>query len=249
MHESKVDIPTRDGQMDTFVCHPEKGGPFPSVIFYMDAPGIREELRDMARRIGSVGYCVILPNLYYRATHADRPLFEASRIHESDDERQKMWKLMMSIADNSLLISDTAAMLDYLSKEPAAGPAPYGCVGYCMSGQYVFSAAGAYPEQFAAAASIYGVGLITDRPDSPHLLAEKVNAELYLAFAEVDRYVPEEVLAELPKVLDEHSVKHRIEVYPGTEHGFAFPQRHCYDKQAAERHWERLFALFRRRLS
>ncbi len=249
MREKNADIPTRDGHMDTFICHPEEEGPFPAVILYMDAPGIREELRDMVRRIGTVGYYVVLPNLYYRQMRADEPLFDAARLHESDDERKKMWSLMKSIADNRLLISDTAGMLDFLSDEDQASPPPYGCVGYCMSGQYVFSMAGAYPEEFAAAASIYGVGLITDRPDSPHLIAENVKAELYLAFAEVDQYVPESVIAELPAVLDEHSIDYRIEVYAGTEHGFAFPNRHCYDKQSAERHWERLFALFRRRLS
>jgi len=249
MHEKNVEIPTRDGQIDTFVCHPEEEGPFPVVIFYMDAPGIREELRDMARRIGTAGYYVLLPNLYYRSARADDSPFDASRIHQSDDERNKMWSLMKSIADNELLISDTAGMLEFLSAEDQARPAPYGCVGYCMSGQYVFSMAGAYPDEFAAAASIYGVGLITDRPDSPHLRAANIKAELYLAFAEVDQYVPESVLAELPAVLEKHSIDHRIEIHPGTEHGFAFPQRHCYVKQAAERHWERLFALFRRRLS
>jgi len=249
MHEKNVDIPTRDGQIDTFVCHPEEDGPFPAIIFYMDAPGIREELRDMARRIGTAGYYVMLPNLYYRSARADEAGFDGTRVHRSDDDRKTMWSLMKSIADNRLLISDTAGMLEFLAAEDQARPPPYGCVGYCMSGQYVFSMAGAYPEAFAAAASIYGVGLITDRPDSPHLNAENIKAELYLAFAEVDQYVPESVLAELPAVLDEHSIDHRIEVHAGTEHGFAFPDRHCYDKQAAERHWERLFSLFRRRLS
>ncbi len=79
MREKNVDIPTRDGQMDTFICHPEDDGPFPAVILYMDAPGIREELRDMARRIGTVGYYVVLPNLYYRSVRADKPLFDGSR--------------------------------------------------------------------------------------------------------------------------------------------------------------------------
>jgi len=248
MQEKIVDIPTRDGNMDTFVCHPEEGGPFPSVVFYMDAPGIREELYDMARRLGTAGYNVVLPNLYYRTAPANEPQFDGSRFHESDEERKKMWKMMKSIADNNLLISDTAAILDFLDNEQVKPP-PYGCVGYCMSGQYVFSMAGAYPDKFAAAASFYGVSLITDRPDSPHLRADKIQAELYLAFAEVDQYVPAEVIAELPGVLEKHSIDHRIEIYPGTEHGFAFPERHCYDKQAAERHWERLYALFRRRLS
>ena len=67
MIEKILDIPTKDGAMETFVCHPERGGPYPPVLFLMDAPGIREELYDMARRLATVGYYVLLPNLYYRA--------------------------------------------------------------------------------------------------------------------------------------------------------------------------------------
>ena len=118
-----------------------------------------------------------------------------------------------------------------------------------MSGQSVFTAAGAFPAEFAAMASFYGVGLITDRDDSPHRLAQNVRGELYFAFAEEDRHVPQSVIDGLPKILDPLDVAYRIETYPGTEHGFAFPERPCYDKEAAERHWERIFDLFRRRLS
>ena len=123
-----------------------------------------------------------------------------------------------------------------------------GCVGYCMSGQFVVSVAAAYPDSFAAIASYYGVGIITDAEDSPHLSADSIGGELYLAFASDDPYVPQPVLDALPGVLAAAGVEHRIEVYPDTEHGFAFPQRPVYRKAAAERHWERLFALFDRRL-
>ena len=110
------------------------------------------------------------------------------------------------------------------------------------------SVAAAYPDDFAAIASYYGVGIITDKPDSPHLKADQIKGECYLAFAEVDAYVPDSVVEQLPKVLQAAQVDHRIEIYPGTEHGFAFPQRALYVKSAAERHWERMFALFDRKL-
>lgn len=249
MIERHVDIPTSDGKMDTFLCHPEKDGPFSAVIFYMDAPGIREELRDMARRIAAAGYYVLLPNLYYRTTRVEDFTLAANRLEDSEEERNKMWAMIKSIDDNNLIISDTQGMLDFLASEDQAQPPPYGCVGYCMSGQYIFAVAGAYGDRFAAAASFYGAGLITDRPDSPHLLADNIKAEMYFAFAEVDKYVPDRIKTQLATVLDSHEVNYRIETYAGTEHGFAFPQRHCYNKPAAERHWERLFALFRRRLS
>ena len=246
MIERQVDIETAEGRIDTFICHPEEGGPFPVVIFYMDAPGIREELRDMARRLATVGYYVLLPNLYYRTCRADNPPFDYARVRESQVEMDKMFALMRSIGKLRLIEDDTRAMLDFLAKDEQAKEAPYGCVGYCMSGQYVFMAAGAFSEQFAAAASIYGVGCVTERDDSPHLRAKDVQGELYFAFAENDSYVPPEVIEQLGETLASHGTKHRIEIYPGTEHGFAFPQRHCYNRQAAERHWERLFSLFGR---
>ena len=123
-----------------------------------------------------------------------------------------------------------------------------GCVGYCMSGPFVFTAAGRFPERFAASASIYGAGLMTDRPDSPHLLAPRIKGEIYFACAEIDKYAPLPLIAELKQVLERAGANFEIEIFPSTEHGFAFPQRYCYNKAAAETHWERLFDLFRRRL-
>jgi carboxymethylenebutenolidase len=117
-----------------------------------------------------------------------------------------------------------------------------------MSGQYAISAAARYPDRFKAAASIYGVTLTTDRPDSAHLAARRATAEIYIAFAENDNYVPLETVAPLRESLREGGVNAEVEIYPGVEHGFAFPQRPIYNRAAAERHWERLFALFRRNL-
>ena len=125
-------------------------------------------------------------------------------------------------------------------------PTPKGCVGYCMSGQFVMAVAAAFADDFAAIASYYGVGIITEAVDSPHLSAAAIKGEVYLAFAEEDVYVPDAVLERLPGVMAESGVTHRMEIYPGTVHGFAFPQRPAYNKPAAERHWERLFALFAR---
>ena len=139
-------------------------------------------------------------------------------------------------------------MLEHIRSDVAAAPGPIGCVGYCMSGRYVVSVAAAYPDDFAAVASYYGVGIITDQPDSPHLKADRIKAELYLAFAEQDAYVPDDVVAQLPGVMDAAGVDCRVESYPGTDHGFAFPKRPAYVKPAGERHYERMFALYDRRL-
>lgn len=247
MQEVEIGIQTADGTMDTFICHPEEGGPFPAVILYMDAPGIREELRDMARRIGTVGYFVVLPNLYYRSGREGDYGFDLSRIRSDDSEREKMFDLMRTLT-NAGVVADTRPLLDVVRSENQAAAGPVGCVGYCMSGQFVISVAAAYSDVFAAIASYYGVGIITDAEDSPHLMAGKITGEVYLAFASDDPHVPQSVLDALPKIMRAAGVKHRIEIYPDTEHGFAFPQRPAYNKDAAERHWERMFALFDRRL-
>ncbi len=247
MREVEIGIQTADGTMDTFICHPEEGGPFPAVILYMDAPGIREELRDMARRIGTVGYFVVLPNLYYRSGREGDYGFDLSQIRSDDGERKKMFDLMRTLT-NAGVVADTRPILDLLRGENQAAAGPVGCVGYCMSGQFVISVAAAYTDVFAAIASYYGVGIITDAEDSPHLMAGEITGEVYLAFASDDPHVPQSVPDALPEIMSAAGMEHRIEIYPDTEHGFAFPQRPAYNKAAAERHWERMFALFDRRL-
>jgi carboxymethylenebutenolidase len=244
--EHEVDIVTPHGVMDTFVTHPERDGPFPVIFFYMDAPGIREELRDMARRLATAGYAVVLPNLYYRA--GTGTTFDQTELRKEGPERERMWQLMYSI-NNALIMDDTRALLAFIDEQPYARGDRIGCVGYCMSGQYVFTAAAEFPDRIGAMASLYGVGLVTDRPDSPHLRADRISAEMYFGCAEVDSYAPPEVVSQLQRALLATNTLFEVELYPGTEHGFAFPKRPVYDKAAAERHWERLLALFRRGLS
>ncbi|USG62596.1 dienelactone hydrolase family protein [Sneathiella marina] len=247
MKEFETNIATVDGDMDTFVCHPDEGGPFPAVIMYMDAPGIREELRDMARRIGTAGYYVILPNLYYRWGREDNYGFERARIREDENELQKMFDLM-NAATTEKIVADTRPMIDFIANDAEAKKGPLGAVGYCMSGKYIVGIGAAYPAEFAALASYYGVGIQTEEANSPHLDAHKITAELYLAFAEEDVYVPPPLLKSIPEEMEKAGINCRVEMYPGTGHGFAFPQRPAYHKQAAERHWERMLSLFERNL-
>jgi carboxymethylenebutenolidase len=247
MQEQQIDIPGPDGLIDTFICHPDEGGPHPAIVFYMDAPAIREELLDMARRLASVGYYVLLPNLYYRAARAGHYGFDHQRIRVDETERSKMFAHMHALS-NAMLVRDTSALLAHLRADPAAAKGPVGCVGYCMSGQFVVAVGAAYPDDFAAIASYYGVGIVTDQPDSPHLSLARVKGELYLAFAQTDMFVPDAVVAQLPGLIEQAGANGRVETYPGTEHGFAFPQRTSYVKAAGERHWERMLALFARNL-
>lgn len=247
MIERETDIATADGAMDSFICHPDEGGPHPAVIFYMDAIGIREELRDMARRIAACGYYVMLPNLFYRQTRAADFHVDPDRIAADGPDKAKMWAMIKSVS-NAGAVSDTRAMLPVIAGDPAAADGPCGAVGYCLSGQFVLAIAGQIPDRFAAIASYYGAGMVTDRDDSPHLTADRITAELYLAFAETDHYVPDAQVRKLEAHLCAVGATCRIETYAGVAHGFAFPGRAVYDKAAAERHWERMLALFRRRL-
>jgi carboxymethylenebutenolidase len=240
MIDRHLDLATRDGAMNTFVTHPEEGGPHPVVFFYMDAPGKREELHDMARRLGTAGYYVVLPNLYYRSVRE----FDYTQ-GEPAETRRRMFELMGTL-DDARIASDTIALLAHVDADPAADAHRIGCVGYCMSGPFAFAMAGTFPDRIRAAASVYGVRLFGE--GSPAHLASKVRGELYFACAEHDDYAPPAMVEGLAAHLAEVGTNARVEWYPGVHHGFAFPQRPVYDKPAAERHWERLHALFDRTL-
>ena len=241
MIERHLDIVTADGDMNSFVVYPEEGGPYPLVLFYMDAPGKREELHDMARRIASVGYYVILPNLYYREVRE-------FHLYLPGATRERMRELMDGLS-NAMVCRDTQAMLDFAASESFARNGPVGAVGYCMSGPFVFAAAAEFPDRIKASASLHGVKLYSDAPDSPHLTADRIQGEIYFGCAETDNWAPPELVDALDEHLASTGINYRIEWYPGTNHGFVFPQREgMYHKASAERHWERLFALFQRNL-
>src|SRR3974390_441774 len=239
MIEAEIKI-TQEGRMNPFICHPERSGPHPAIIFLMDAPAIREELRDMARRLGTVGYYVMLPNLYYRSGVEEL----GSVVGEANiATRQKALQLMTTI-NIPLVMQDVDALIAFAAKDEAAAKGAMGCVGYCMSGQYAMNAAVRHKDRIRAAALIYGVALVTDKPDSPHLAPQSTDARLYFGCAENDQYAPREMIDQLQAQLTAKGGNAEVEIYPGTQHGFAFASRPVYDKPAAERHWERLFALF-----
>ena len=236
----QLDIPTPDGATTTFICHPERGGPHPPILFFMDAPAIREELRDMARRLATAGYYVVLPNLYYRAG-----VMELGPL-TAEGARERMGALMNGLTI-AMVMSDAKALIEFIDADPAARPGAIGTLGYCMSGQFAINAAASFPERVTAAASMYGTYLVTDKDDSPHKRAHQTKAELYFGCAETDRWAPPETVSALWESVNALP-NAEVEIYPGVEHGFAFPQRAAYDKAAAERHWERLLALYGRRL-
>ena len=242
MIESHLDIPTADGAMNSFVVHPDEEGPHPVVLFYMDAPGKREELHDMARRIAAVGYCVVLPNLYYRHERD-------YQLKERTPEAMAQMFALMATLNAATTACDTRALLAFVDALPAADGRRIGAVGYCMSGPIVVWAAAAFADRLLCIASIYGANMVTDQPDSPHRMVGRIRCESYFACAEIDRWATRPQVEALQQALQDAGTPHRVEWYPGAEHGFAFPQRGAiYNRPSAERHWSRLFSLFARTL-
>jgi len=241
MIEATLDITTKDGAMETFVCHPERGGPYPAIFVMMDAPGIREELRDMARRLASVGYYVLLPNLYYRAGRDTMFGGDVLEDGSPDHTAMRAIRTKMSIPP---VMEDMATMIAYVDGQGMAKAGAIGCHGYCMSGPYVLAAAARYPDRVKAAASFYGTWLVNEVEESPHLTFAQVRGELYISCAEFDHVAPLDMVDELRRHFVAAGSPGEIEVQGGVHHGFAFPNRKTYDRAAAERHWERLFALY-----
>jgi carboxymethylenebutenolidase len=184
----------------------------------------------------------MLPNMYYRSG-----VMEIGPIPPDPEapQRKRMFEFMNSI-NIPMVMEDTKALLAFAETQNAANTKIVGTVGYCMSGRYAVNAATHFPDRVKAAASIYGTHLATDQSDSPHLAAAKTTAELYFACAETDIYAPQEIIDKVTAAMK--GSNNEVEVYPGTHHGFAFPKRPVYDRDAAERHWERLLALYRRNL-
>jgi len=239
MIEREITVTTPEGELPTFLFHPEEGGPHPVVLYLMDAPGIRPALRDMASRLATAGYFVALPYLYYRGG----PYRE---FGQSDEDMHARLDLMGSITPTNI-VTDAQAILAALADDPAASDGDIGVVGFCMSGGLALSLARALPERVAAAASIHGAWLVRDTPDSPHLDLDTVRAEVHLAWVDPDGTAPPETIPVLRGALDAAGVTHTFDRVTTAEHGFAPPgPRH--DHAASERHWERVHSLLRRTL-
>ena len=250
MKEITVEITTEDGAMPTFITHPEDGGSFAPIILYMDIWGIREELREIARRIATVGYCCLLPDLYYRQGRVSTEFRDESgrmiSLHKLDAAREKLVHAPRSRVTNAMLMKDTSALLAHIDGMDSTRPGPVGSIGWCMGGWLVVSAAGQFPDRMQAGASLHGTRLISDAADSPHLLADRFRGELYCGFGERDHFSPPELIAEMSALLGPLPVTFSHAVHEGAEHGYALPDRDIYDPQAAARDWEKIFPMWRR---
>lgn len=252
MKEAMVAIPTPDGPMDTFITRPEEGGPFPPVVIFMDIWGLREELFDIGRRVATVGYYCLVPNFYHRAGTVRFEFRNAAGRMISFDSLDSKTRMSIETVfhslSNAMVVRDVGALIGFLEDDGASLPGPMGAIGYCMGGRHVLCAAGSFPDRFAASASLHGTALISEREDSPHQLARRLRGEIYCGCGENDRHTPPTLVAEMAKLFSHRHVAFRYLVHRGADHGYALPDRDVFDKQAANRDWERIFAMFRRQL-
>ncbi len=245
MSGNRVDLRTADGVLDCYTFAPAgpggaAAGPWPAVLLYMDAFGIRPQLASMAQRLANAGYFVVVPNLYYRSG-AFAP-FDPKEVFADGPERQRFTGMIASIT-HEMIMADTAAVLGLLDAQSMVRPGSIGVVGYCMGGGYALSAAGTFPDRVAVAASFHGASLATDKPDSPHRLAPRIRARVYVGVAAIDPGFPAEQRMRLEAALTEAGVDHRVEIYEGARHGFAVTGHLVYDEVASERHWHVLLQL------
>jgi carboxymethylenebutenolidase len=254
LHTSKVEIPTRDGVADGFLAAPRRPGPHPGVLLYMDAFGLRPRLEEMAARIAEEGYVVLVPNVLYRQGRA--PLIDLGGLADPD-ARGRLFSVLrpwMAELTPELAMSDAEGYLDFLTGAVAeASPGspvdrPVGVTGYCMGGALALRTAAHRPEQVAAAAAFHPARLATDAPDSPHLLADRLRAEVYVASADHDPGMPPEQQTRLDEALTTARVRHLCEQYDGAAHGFTMSDTAVYDEAATERHWKALLDLLARTL-
>lgn len=242
-----VEIATEDGVCDAYVARPDGGAGHRGVLFFPDGIGVRPRLHEMADRIAAQGYVVLLPNVFYRSGRA--PIVSDLDELLASGDRAKLMEVIWPIAssltpDNAM--RDVRFYLEYLA---TAAPGPVGLTGYCMGAGLALRTAGTYPDRVAAAGGFHGGNLASEAPDSPHLLAADVTAELYFGHADNDPSLPPEQIARLNAALDEAGVRYRAEVYEGAMHGYTMSDTRAYNQAAEQRHWKALFDLFSRTLA
>jgi carboxymethylenebutenolidase len=254
--ETNVEIKTADGTCDAAFIHPATGS-HPAVLIWPDAFGLRPSMRDMAKRLAGEGYSVLVPNPFYRVAKA--PVVDnVSSFNFADPaQRSKLAPLMGSINAAGAAESDAKAFIAWLDAQRQVDRTKkVGTQGYCMGGALVVRTAAAEPARVGAAASFHGGGLVTDNPNSPHLLAPKIKARMYFGIAANDDAQQPEAKTKLKEAFDAAKVPADIEVYPQAQHGWCVPDmpmqpngQPTYNKSDAERAWAKLLALYKAALT
>lgn len=243
-----IDVPTDDGTADAILAAPVAKGPYPGVLLYMDAFGLRPRLQEMAERLAGDGYVVLVPNVFYRSGRA--PLIDLDGLADPENRGSLFAALrpMMQALTPDRVMRDADAYLACLTGDDRTG-ATVGTTGYCMGGALSLRTAARSPATVLAAASFHGARLATDDAASPHLLADQIRAEVYVAHADHDKSMPPDQQRRLEDALTTAGVRHRTELYDGAPHGFTMSDTPAYDEAATERHWKNLLDLFGRNLT
>ncbi len=242
----QIEIATNDGTCRSYVYRPTGKGPWPAVLVYMDGLGIRPAMLELGERLATFGYFVLLPDLFYRSGPYE-PM-DPHTVFADPEKRKILMEKYFALATQANIMSDTRAFLDYLEAQPDVKAGPIATTGYCMGGLMSLTAAGTYPDEIVATASYHGGRLATDDPQSPHLLAPKMKARVYVAGAIEDQSFPDDMKARLEEALTTAGVDHTIETY-NAKHGWVFHDTPVYDAAAAERHWQSLTTLLHAKLS
>lgn len=235
-----IQIQTRDGSCPSYVFRPDGGGPWPAVLVFMDGLGIRPAMLEVGERLAKHGFFVLLPDLFYRSGPYE-PM-DPHTVFSDPAKRKVLMEKYFAHASQANIMSDTRAFLDYLAAQPDVKPGGIGTTGYCMGGLMSLTATGTYPDRIVAAASYHGGRLATDDPASPHLLAPRMKARVYVGGAIEDASFPDDMKARLADALTRAGVKHTIETYPA-KHGWVFRDTPVFDAAASERHYQTLVGL------
>ena len=236
-----VEVPTPDGTADCHFVHPSSGA-HPGVLIWPDALGLRPAFEQMGRRLAESGYAVLVVNPYYRTERA--PVLPEGASFRDEATRKKIFPLMRSLTPETI-VTDARAFVGFLDAQDAvAGDRKMGTMGYCMGGSMTMRTAAAFPERIGAGASFHGGRLVTDSPDSPHLLVDRIRAHYLFAIAENDDQKDPEAKTVLRDAFGATGLPAEIEVYAGTLHGWCPPDSAVYHEAQAERAWSRLLALF-----
>jgi len=252
--ETDVEIKTPDGTCDAAFIHP-KSGSHPGVLIWPDAFGLRPSMRDMAKRLAAAGYSVLVPNPFYRVSKA--PFSDASNFNfQNPADMAKLQPLMASVNAPGNAEKDAVAYVGFLDAQKEVNKSKkIGTQGYCMGGPLVVKTAAALPNRIGAGGSFHGGGLVTDKPDSPHLLAPKIKAHMYFGIAANDDMRQPDAKDKLKESFAAAKVPAEIEVYPASQHGWCvpdMPQQNgapIYNKPDAERAWGKLMALYKTALA
>jgi carboxymethylenebutenolidase len=244
--ETDVAVTTPDGVADAALFHPPGKGKHPAVLIWTDILGLRPAFRDMGRRLAAQGYVVLVPNPFYRSQKA--PVVDAAFDFNKPEDRAKVFALASKLSPATAQ-TDSIAFLAFLDAQPQTDTkAKAGVQGYCMGGPLTFRTAAAVSGRIGAAGTFHGGGLVTDKPDSPHLLIPSMQAALYCAVADNDDQKEPKAKDTLKAAFAAAGRPAKVEVYAGCNHGWCVKGGAVYNEAGAERAWGELSALYRSHL-